>query len=107
MKPTNPQILFPQTTKLTPSMFGDPNCKAFGLHNNQIRGNSKINSAGWFNLNGDRLGSGDLELRDMLAIATQMSEGEVFIAISEVDSMYDMPSFLNHGAPGKDYVVQK
>lgn len=108
MKPSNPQVLSnPRSAKLTPSMFGDPACKAFGLHNNQISGNSKINSAGWFSQNGARLGCGDLSLANMATIATNLYPGDIFIALTEADSFLDMPSSLDHGVPGEDYVYQK
>jgi hypothetical protein len=88
-------------------MFGDAKCHAFGLHNNQIRGDGIINSAGWYNHNGERLGNGDLSLQDMVAIAKDLDPTEVFIAIAEIDASWDFPTHLDHSAPGKDYVFQK
>lgn len=93
--------------KLTQQMFGDLNCKAFGLSNNQMRHNSIINNAGWFNFEGQKLGSGDLALADMENIAKTIDPSDIFIVIAEIDAMWDMPSTFDHSAPGKDYVIQK
>src|SRR5271165_1679838 len=93
--------------KLTKSMFGDLKCKAFGLSNNQTRWNSIINNAGWYNLQGEKLGAGDLNLADMANIAKSISPEDAFIALAEMDAMWDMSSTLDHTAPGKDYVIQK
>jgi len=93
--------------KLTKSMFGDIKCKSFGLSNNQMRHNSIINNAGWYNLQGEKLGAGDLSLPDMVNIAKTISPTEAFVVLSEMDSMWDMPSTFDHTAPGKDYVLHK
>lgn len=93
--------------KLTKSMFGDIKCKSFGLSNNQMRHNSIINNAGWYNLQGEKLGAGDLSLPDMVNIAKTISPTEAFVVLSEMDSMWDMPRTFDHTAPGKDYVLQK
>jgi hypothetical protein len=93
--------------KLTKSMYGDLKCKAFGLSNNQMRGNSIINNAGWYNLRGEKLGNGDLNLTDMENIAKTISLEEAFVVLAEMDAMWNMPSTLDHTAPGTDYVMQK
>lgn len=93
--------------KLTKCMYGDPSCQTFGLQNNQIRGNSVINSAGWYNMNGERLGSGDLSLVDMASIAKSIGTTDIFIALPERDASWDLPSHLEYSAPGKDYIMQK
>jgi hypothetical protein len=93
--------------KLTKSMFGDLKCKAFGLSNNQMRWNSIIKNAGWYNGAGERIGAGDLNLTDMENIAKSLDPTDVFIVLAEIDAMWDMPSTFDHSAPGKDYVLQK
>lgn len=92
--------------KLTKCMFSDPKCRAFGLSNNQIRGSGIINSAGWFNLDGDRLGNGDLTLADMSVIAKEVSD-DLFVVLKEIDAKLDMPKHLDHLSPGKDYVCSR
>ena len=90
--------------KLTKCMFSDPACKAFGLSNNQIRGTGIINSAGWFNLDGERIGNGDLSTQDMATIAKTISSDDLFIVLKEVDAKMDFPANLDYLSPGKDYV---
>ena len=91
--------------KLTKGMYGDPSCREFGISNLQIRGNSVINNAGWFNISGDRIGSGDLSLQDLKNIAKSLPKGEVFIALTEMDASLGLPSHLDRMAPGKDYIL--
>jgi hypothetical protein len=104
MKLPDPNKKIPRLTK---SMYGDLTCKAFGLSNNQMRHNSIINNAGWYNLDGERLGSGDLSLEDMEHISILMDPLDAFIVLAEIDAMWNMPSTFDHSAPGKDYVLQK
>ncbi len=96
--------------KLTKQIYGyetDPKKTPFGLLNNQVRGDNIIQNAGWFNINGEVIGRGDLNLTDMHNIAKHLSGAEVFFVLSEADSTWDLPSHLDRTAPGFVYVVQK
>ena len=84
----------------------DPSKTPFKLLQDQIRIPSTITSAGWFNLNGERLGNGDLDLCDMRNISRDISPGEAFIVLPELDSSWAFPTWLNRNSPGKDYVYQ-
>lgn len=98
------------TTKLTKCIYGfetNPKKTPFGLMNNQIRGNGIIQSAGWFNINGERLGGGDLTLQDMQNISQNISLSESFFVLTEVDAGWDLPSDLDRTAPGFPYILQK
>jgi len=75
--------------------------------NNQIRGNGIIQSAGWFNLNGERLGGGDLTIQDMHNISKNLLSSEAFFALTEMDASWDLPSHLDRTAPGFTYILQK
>lgn len=96
-----------QSRRLTKSMYGDLKCKAFDISNGQMRHDAIIKSAGWYTHKGDRLGNGDLSLFDMQVISIAINPDDVFIVLSELDSMWDMPSELDHSSPGQDYVLQK
>jgi hypothetical protein len=97
----------PKLTKCIYGVENDPKKTPFGLINNQIRHNSIINNAGWFNINGEVLGRGDLSLQDFQNISKSLPLGEIFIALTEADSTFDMPSNLDRLSPGKDYVFNK
>lgn len=93
---------------LTKFIYGsetDPKKTPFGLLNNQIKLDSVINNAGWFNVKGERLGCGDLSLKDMSRIAKTISLSEGFFILSEADSSWNLPSHLDASSPGFDYVV--
>ena len=95
-------------SKLTKSIYGyetDPKKTPFGLLNNQVKLDSVINNAGWFNAKGERLGSGDLSLKDMNKIAGAISSLEGFFVLSEADSSWNLPSYLDASSPGFDYVI--
>lgn len=94
---------------LTKSIYGyetDYKKTPFGLLNNQLKSNGIINSAGWFNIKGERLGCGDLSLKDMEKIAKNISSNEAFIVLTEANSGWSLPSHLDRSAPGIDYVIK-
>lgn len=95
---------------LTKCVYGfetNPKKTPFGLINNQVRGDSIIQSAGWFNQKGERLGAGDLSLKDMQNISKNISVAEAFFVLPELDASWDIPSHLDRSAPGFNYIVQK
>lgn len=98
------------TLQLSKCIYGvetNPNKTPFGFTNNQIRSNGIIQNAGWFNYNAEKLGNGDLSLKDMENISKNISAGEVFFVLSESDCGPDFPSHLNRIEPGIEYVVKK
>ena len=79
----------------------------FGFINNQVRIDNIIQNAGWFNINGERLGTGDLTLKDMHVAAKLIPSSEAFFALTEADSGWNVPSNLDQTAPGFAYILQK
>lgn len=95
--------------KLTKSIYGSEfsaKKTPFGFLNNQMRTDSLINNAGWFNIKGERLGSGDLSINDMQKISNEIDLDEAFVILTEANSGWNMPSFLNESSAGFDYVIQ-
>jgi hypothetical protein len=104
-KPKKPP---PPSTKLIKCFFSTVNsdkATPYGISNNQIRAKGIINSAGWFNSAGERLGKGDLSLKDMSTISKNIYPDDLFIALNETDSFHNMPTGLDYLAPGRDYVL--
>ncbi len=97
------------STLLTKFVYGletDPKKTPFGLLNNQVRADYIIQNAGWFNIDGHRLGSGDLSIIDMYKVAKFIPPSEAFFALTEMDSGWNIPSHLDRAAPGFQYVIQ-
>lgn len=95
---------------LTKCIYGfetDPKKTPFGLLNNQVRVDNIIQSAGWFNAEGERLGQGDLSLKEMQHIAKNIPPDEAFFILTESDSIWDMPSSLDRMCPGFQYILDK
>lgn len=92
--------------QLTKGMYADLNCKEFGLSYGQHRTNDVLRSAGWFNDLGEKLGYGDLSLSDLDAICNDLRDGEYFIALSEANTIWDMPVHLEKINPGIEYVME-
>ena len=96
--------------KLTKGIFSqqfDKTKTPFGLVNDQRRTDSIINSAVWFNIAGERLGSGDLSLKDMEKISSKIEPGEAFIVVGEGDAIWEIPDEANNDAPGFDFLAKK
>lgn len=96
--------------KLTKCIYGfetNPKNTPFGLLNNQVRVDNIIQNAGWFNENGEKLGTGDLNLKEMNHIAANIKKPSVFFVLNEMDSSYDIPSHLDRSEPGTQYVMDK
>ncbi len=90
----------------------------FGIRNGQLRyGKNKVcHNSGWYNKHGDKLGWGDLSKLDMIAIAKEIDENDVFIILGEQDSYWKFVEFSKDGpttikgdeqSPGADYVWSK
>ncbi len=90
---------------LTKAMYGDLNCNLFGLSYGQIRTDALIQSAGWFNNKGEKLGYGDLNLQDLICIRRNLCEDN-FIVLSEGNSLWNIPSGMDKTAPGLEYVME-
>ena len=94
---------------LTKSVYGtetDSKKTPFGLLNAQIRLNSVLNNAGWFNLAGEKVGYGDLSMADLAVISSKISSKECFFALSEFDTVWNIPKDLKANEPGKDFVLK-
>jgi hypothetical protein len=78
----------------------------FGLLNHQMRTDGLLNNAGWFNSAGEKIGFGDLGIQDLHKISSAIPKGESFLALSEFDTSWSIPSHLDASAPGIDYVMQ-
>lgn len=92
-------------SNLTKGMYADYVCNVFGLTHNQLRADALIFNAGWFNSKGEKLGQGDLNAKDLQNISFDIETNEVFIALSEADTTWNLPSDLDRNAPGIDYVM--
>lgn len=92
--------------KLTQGMFSDPKCNAFGLSYAQVKTNPLFKSAGWFNRKGEKLGYGDLSVQDLWSIANQLHDDDVFLALTEADTIWNIPSDLDKFKPGHRYVFE-
>ena len=105
--PDKKQGKIPALTKLVYGMETDSKKTPFGLLNNQVRIDNTIQSAGWFNIKGDRLGAGDLTMDDMSRIVKSIPEAEAFIVLNEADSTWNLPVHLDRTSPGLDYCLSK
>lgn len=78
-------------TPLTAGMFGhefSPKSPRFDLRCGQLRHNERSHNGGWYNSKGEKLGWGDLDDRDLKAIADDLEPGEVFVVLSESASFW-------------------
>jgi hypothetical protein len=94
-------------TKLCYGSETNPNKVPFGILPGVIKGNSIANNSGWYNIIGEKIGSGDLCMKDLETIAKHIPASEVFLILSEYDAAFNMPSHLDRHEPGKDYVISK
>lgn len=95
--------------KLTKCIYGNefnPKKTPFGFLNDQIRTDSVINNAGWFNIKGQRLGSGDLSIKDLQLVSKTISNTEAFFVLSEADTTWNLSSDMDRTEPGIDYVIK-
>lgn len=66
--------------------------KRFGLVLGRIVYNREIRickNAGWYNKKGEKLGWGDLETNDLIRIASNLQDDELFIILPELKSYWD------------------
>jgi hypothetical protein len=109
MLPKPKKLPIPSSTKLVKCFFSTVNsdkATPYGISNNQIRAKGVINSAGWFNSAGERLGKGDLSIKDMSTISKHVYPDDLFIVLNETDSFHNMPTTLDYLAPGREYVLK-
>lgn len=102
-QPTASKLLLPK------SVYGletDPKNTPFGMVNGQVRTDSVLNNAGWFNLMGEKIGHGDMSMKDMQKIANGLNASECFFVLTEFDTIWNMPKDMNANEPGKDYVLK-
>ncbi|MCH7759484.1 hypothetical protein IID20_03945 [Patescibacteria group bacterium] len=81
----------------------------FGLNPGQMRfGDDKIgHNNGWFNKIGERLGCGDLGVKDFKEITTKLNNDELFIVLSEASTNFlNRPEPEDVLAPGVEYVAR-
>lgn len=89
--------------------FGQVRDGPFGLHCGQMCGGSdKItHNSGWYNTQGEKLGFGDLSVKDFLKISQEIDPDEVFIILSESKSYWDLKDSQSiTEAPGVGYVTE-
>jgi len=76
-----------------------------------------VHNGGWYNKAGEKLGWGDLSVKDMKYICDSLNADELFIILGEQESFWDFVSDLGHSAqtattrpeidaPGVDYVAE-
>lgn len=94
-------------SNLTKGMYADYKTDIFDIRYNQIRTDALITNAGWFNSKGEKLGFGDLNSDDMDTISGEVECNEIFIALSEADTTWDMPQGLDRNDPGIEYVMKR
>jgi hypothetical protein len=93
---------------LTKGVYGfeiNPKKTPFGLLNDQQRANGIINTAAWFNGQGERIGTGDLSLKDMDHISKNIPLSELFFVLTEADAGWNLPQDMDRTAPGIEYVL--
>jgi len=83
----------------------DPQDSPFGLTADQRRLGSIQNNAGWFNIRGEKVGTGDLSMADLERISLEILGGEFFVVLSEFDAFWGMPPGMSTSMPGLDYVL--
>lgn len=79
--------------QLTPNMyrpasfserFSKPST-LFGLREGQMRFPDTIHNGRWYNMNGERIGCGDLSSADILRISNEIDPDEIFFVLNEHD----------------------
>lgn len=86
----------------------------------QIRTHENFgHNAGWYNKDGEKIGWGDLDKRDVQKIQSALQDGELFITVGEHDSFWNFVTQFsgpvgsmcktskNEQEPGIDYVAEK
>lgn len=72
-------------SRLTPGVFNNGHGRTtptlFGLRSLQYRQSAILYDVSWYNQAGERLGMGDLNGEDLMRIARELLEGEVFIIL--------------------------
>lgn len=88
------------------------------IYEGQIRGKEFCHNVGWYNEIGEKIGWGDLDIKDLNKIAERLPVGEAFFILGEQDSFWKfVEKFGIIGGmcktnekeknPGLDYVLDK
>lgn len=94
--------------KLSKGIYGletSPSKTPFGFLNEQRRLDGIINNAGWYNSKGEKIGTGDLSIKDMDKIKRNIPSDEIFFILTEFNSFWAIPGDLDKSAPGLDYII--
>ena len=80
--------------QLIKGMYGHefkPTCNLFGLYCGQMRGGDAkmTHNSGWYNKSGEKLGFGDLSVKDFKKISKELEKDELFIILGESDSFWN------------------
>ena len=70
----------------------------FDLHVGQMRGRSVVHNGGWYNSQGEKLGWGDLDEKDLEKVSKGLEEDEAFLVLGEHDSFWNFVT--DHGPIG-------
>jgi len=85
-------------------MYSDPSCQELGLQYGQVRKDAVLTNAGWFSHLGEKLGVGDISMKDLDQISRKIPSGEIFFALSEATCL-SLPSHLDRLSPGIDFII--
>ena len=97
--------------RLTMGMYGTefnavPN-GLFGLSCGKLQAGCVVRDAGWYNVQGEKLGWGDLTPDDFRRIAAELEPDEMFIILDKYGSHFDLPPGVDEAKPGTDYICDK
>lgn len=88
------------------------------IYEGQIRGKEFCHNAGWYNMTGEKIGWGDLDVKDLNNIAKKLPKGESLFILGEQDSFWKFVEKFGiigwtcktnekEKNPGLDYVLDK
>jgi hypothetical protein len=66
-------------------MISEERMTNLGIQQSQVKSSRVLQNVGWYNSTGEKLGWGDLNKDDILAIQQSLQPGELFVALSERD----------------------
>lgn len=75
---------------LTKELFSD-DAPTFGLVSGQMRNSLEkiFHNAGWYNQYGEKVGWGDMSLKDLEHVSKEIDENDMFIVLGESDSFWN------------------
>ena len=98
--------------KLTQGMF-DTESKSktpFNLECGQTHARGLIHNSGWYNVDGEKIGWGDLSVDDVKNIMDGLEPYQVFIVLGEIESFWDFTRRVgmigSASKPGRKYVEE-